>query len=59
MGTLPHQALDIRKRFVSIMKFFVVYYTEQEYFKLYHIASTKEKAEGWVKRHKEENLDIY
>lgn len=37
------------------MKVFVVYYTDQDAFELYHIASTKEKAEAWVKRHKEES----
>lgn len=41
------------------MKVFVVYYTDQDSFELYHIASTKEKAEAWIKRHKEEYFMRY
>lgn len=41
------------------MKVFVVFYTDQDAFELYHIASTKEKAEAWVKRHKEEYFMKY
>ncbi len=40
------------------MKVFVVYYRDQEDFELFHIASTKEKAEAWVKRHKEGYAEI-